>query len=289
LQPKLLKHTTSNHQSFKIWKNADPYLHNPWHFHPEIELTLIVRGMGTRFVGDNIQPYYDGDLVLIGENLPHEWRSEISPKNSDYQSKSLAIHFLKDFLGNTFYDLPEVGEINHLIHASRRGLKINDSTIAQKIYDELNYLLTINSFEKIIGLFEILNLIARAKDRELLSSDGFVESFSMANNHKINDIYQYIIKNFRQPIRLEEVAEQVFMTPNSFCRFFKKCTNKSFVQYLNEVRIGYACKLLLEDKFNISQIAYESGFNNLSNFNKNFKAITGKTPSEYFCKYLKEV
>lgn len=285
MKPQLIKHTPADRRSFKVWENANPYNHNPWHFHPEIELTLIVEGKGTRFIGDHIQAYRGGDLVLVGENLPHEWRSEAEKGKEDYSSRSLAIHFLRDFIGQKFYQLPEVSAINSLLNRAKRGILINSHSTIAKINRELKYLLHVEGIERILGLIDILNMVDKSEENQILSSDGFVDSFTTTTQYKINDIYQFINLNFKSPIKLEDVAEQVHMTRNSLCRYFKKCTNKSLIQYLNEVRIGYACKLLIEDKMSISQAAYECGFNNLSNFNKNFKQIKGKTPSEFLKVY----
>lgn len=288
MQPKLLKHVVPLEGSFKVWKNAHPYRHNPWHYHPEIEINLVENGTGTLFVGDHIEQYLEMDLFILGSNLPHEWRSEQNlVQQPDEFSSSLAIHFLGDFLGSPFYRIPETSELVNFIDRTKLGIKIKDVHTIEKVQTLIYDMLCQQGLAKLLTLLDVLQEIAKCKEFYYLCSEGFTQSFHGREHEKINVIYKYVIKNFKNKISLAEVADLVFMTPTAFCRFFKRCTHKSFVHYLNEIRTGYAKKLLLEDDFNIAQVAYESGFNNLSNFNKQFKQIHGLAPSEYKSKFLK--
>ena len=230
-----------------------------------------------------MQPYTDGDLVLLGANLPHEWRSDYQHQHQDdMASSSLAVHFLKDFPGKEFYIMPEAAALRKLLEAARQGIKINDSKTVATVQQQLKEMLaTIDSLERVIRLFSVLNTIVHSTNLEKLASEGFAASFQNTNQERINVVYKYVMQHFKDNISLEEIAASINMTPTAFCRYFRKSTHKSFVQYLNEIRIGYACKLLMEGKFTIAQIAYESGFRNLSNFNKHFKEIIGKTPTYY--------
>lgn len=275
-----MRHVETTHDSFKSWENHCPYLHNPWHYHPECEITYINKGRGVLFVGDQVLDYDKDALIFIGPNLPHEWRSDIK-ETPDFYSQTFAVHFNKDFPGQDFYKIPEATSVNRLLEQSVRGIKINDEHIKKEVKNKLLLLLKTKGIERISILLSILNNLALCENMELLSSRIFVSSIDEGHNHRMNQVYKYVMEHFRDEISVEQIAKEIFMTTTSFCRFFKKRTNKSFIQYVNDIRIGYACKLLLEQNHNISQIAYESGFENLSNFNKQFKKIKCVTPSKF--------
>ena len=280
MNPILMRHVESTQESFKAWQNASPYLHNPWHYHPECEITYINQGSGVLFVGDKVLNYKKDSLVLIGPNLPHEWRSDIK-ESPDFYSRSTAVHFNKDFPGKDFYKIPEASTINYLLAQSVRGIKINHALSKETVKEKLLLLLETKGIERINHLFSMLNNIANAPKKEFLSSYSFVASIEEGQNHRMNQVYRYVMANFKDQVTVKHLAEEVNMTATSFCRFFKKRTNKPFIQYLNEIRVGYACKLLFEENYTISQIAFESGFGNLSNFNKQFKKIKKVTPSQF--------
>jgi AraC-like DNA-binding protein len=280
MNPVLMRHVETTNESFKVWKNGKPYLHNPWHYHPEVEITLITNGEGVLFIGDKILNYKQNELIMIGSNLPHEWRSDIQQRN-DYFSECIAIHFNRDFTGEDFYKIPEAAPINNLFDLSARGIRVNDENAKRFIKEKLFLLIETRGIERIGILFSILHCIAFSPGIELLSSPGFVSSINERQNSRMNQIYKYAINHFKNPISVDFVARQLNMTTSSFCRFFKERTNKSFMKYINELRVGYACRLLIEENATISEIAYESGFENISNFNKQFKKIKEITPSQF--------
>ncbi|MCE6989702.1 AraC family transcriptional regulator [Dyadobacter sp. CY323] len=285
MKPVLMRHVaTPPDDSFKSWENAGPYLHNPWHYHPECEITYVNKGSGVLFIGDQVLNYKQDTLIMIGPNLPHEWRSD-SKENPDFHSQTFAVHFNKNFPGAEFYKIPEAAAVNHLLEQSVRGIQINDAKTKSIVKDKLMQLLNTKGLERISLLFSIFNNIVSCEEIELLSSLIFVNSIDEGQNHRMNKIYKYVMDHFRDQISVEEIACEVHMTTTSFCRFFKQRTNKSFIQYVNDIRIGYACKLLLQEDYNISQIAYESGFENLSNFNKQFKKIKNLTPRQFILNF----
>ena len=287
MKPILMRHVEAVSESFKIWKNEHPYLHNPWHYHPECEITFITKGHGTLFIGDRILDYGDNELVLIGPNLPHEWRSNIKV-HPDNHSQSLAVHFKPDCWGKDFGKIPEMSEVNKLLDNASRGILIKNKKAKEDIKEDLNKMNDAKGIVKMGILLSILGAIVNVKEIEFISSVGFVDSIQNDFNERINRIYEYVMKNFKSSISIEEVANNIFMTPTSFCHFFKKSTNKTFTQYVNEIRIGYACKLLYENKSNITMTAYESGFENLAHFNKQFKKVKGITPSQYLKQFIKK-
>lgn len=275
-----MRHVEATYESFKSWENWGPYRHNPWHFHPELEITFIYQGRGVLFVGDKVLDYDKNDLILMGSNLPHEWRSDIK-ESPDFFSRSLAVHFKRDFPGADFYKIPEANAINHLLQQSARGIKVTDQSTKETVKEKLMFLLHAKGIERVNTLFSILNCITLSPKNELLASQSFVNSIEEGQNARMNKIYRYVMANFKNEISVDQLAGEMSMTTTSFCRFFKQRTTKSFVQFVNEIRIGYACKLLHEGNYNIAQIAFECGFGNLSNFNKQFKKIKHNTPSQY--------
>ncbi|MBY5960246.1 AraC family transcriptional regulator [Membranicola marinus] len=285
MKPILMRHCEPRNESFKAWINSDPYVHNPWHFHPEFEFTYILRGKGTLFIGDSMESYAKDDLLVIGPNLPHELRSDIEEKPDNY-SQSISIHFKYDFLNESFYDLPEMVQLNELLGLANRGIRLTDNQAKDLIRDNITKLPYMNGMKRVVKLLEILEIVSSSNSLNLLSSNSFTESIDPGQDHRINKIYEYVMKNFRRPISNADVAGLVNMTNTSFCRYFKKRTNKSFISYLNEIRVGYACKLLLEGKHTVAEVAFECGYEYVSYFNKIFKEIKGMTPSEYVDEYF---
>ena len=280
MKPVLMRHVEAYSESFKSWKNEKPYRHNPWHYHPECEITFIIKGSGILFIGDRVLNYSENELVLIGPNLPHEWRSNIKEEPDNY-SQSIAVHFKPGSLGNDLYKIPEMQPINLLLDHSVRGIAVQYHPVKETVKNKLLQLIETEGIERISLLLSILNSIACTEKIDFLSSTGFVDSIQNDHDHRINKVYKYVMTNFKNQLSIDQIAAEISMTSTSFCRFFKKRTNKSFVQYVNEIRVGYACKLLYEDKFSISQVAFECGFDNLSNFNKQFKKIKQVTPSQF--------
>lgn len=286
MKPILRKVDTGNN-SFSIREDVFPYLYNHWHFHPEIELTFIRKGTGMRLVGDSIEQFTDGDLVLIGENLPHLWRNDAVyfEGREELFAEALAMHFRNDFWGEAFLQLPEMIPVKDLLEKAKLGIKIGGETKGL-IIPKMEEALQARGPERIALLLHILNTLAASKDCTSLSSEGFSKSYSLTNTDKINVVYNYTFTHFQRELSIKEVAGAVNLSPHSFCRYFKTRTLKTYWQFLLEVRIGYACKLLIENKLSVSSIAFECGFNNLSNFNRHFKSITGKTPLLYVKEYL---
>lgn len=266
-----------------IYKDlTGPHFNPIWHFHPEFQISYIAKGEGTRFVGDHVHNFTEGDLVMTGPNLPHLWRSYdkyFEPK-STLDTRGLVVYFDNKLFSKELLDHEEFYAINKLVEHSNRGIEFYGAT-PEKIYTLLIHLAELKGFKRILKLLEILDILAHANDYSLLASPSYVNSFKGGDSEKMSMVYDYVMSNFKEKIALDEVAEMLNMTTSSFCRYFKPRANKTFTKFVNEIRIGHARKLLLEDNFNISQISYECGFNALSNFNRQFKSITGLSPQEY--------
>lgn len=280
MKPLLMRHSEPIDESFKIWHNGNPYRHNPWHYHPECEITYISKGKGVLFIGDQMMEYGNDELVILGPNLPHEWRSDVGD-SPDLYSDSASIHFSQNFLGDYFYTLPEASLITKLLDHSIRGIKITDVRVKKELKTAINALRSTTGLPRIYKLLHILHVISVSDHPVYLSSNSFVASLDQDSDQRIQLIYQYVMKNFKRTLTIDESASVINMTATSFCRFFKERTHKSFVAYLHEVRVGYACRLLLEGKQTVSQVAYESGFGNISNFNKQFLKIKKLTPVQF--------
>lgn len=274
------------HETFRIQRNILPYFDAPWHYHPECELVLIEEGWGKRFVCDNIENFLPGDLVLLGANTPHVWKSDNIFYTGDYQlqSSAIIIQFAENAFGHDFLNLPEMRPIRHLIQLAQRGIRFKSAT-QQQVKEKISKLLQLEATQRLIGLIEILHLLASSADQVILGTPGFMSSMRHHDVHKINKVYEYTTHHFMQQISLETVAELADMNKASFCRYFKAKTKKTFTQYLNEIRIGYACHLLIEGNLSVSQIAYTCGFQHPAYFNKIFKAIKAQTPLTYQQQY----
>jgi AraC-like DNA-binding protein len=281
MKPQLLKVSTGPAHSFSVRQDLFP-INNRWHYHPEVELIHIKKGNGTQFVGDKIRQFSAGDVVLVGSQLPHYWRFDdaYSIESAGISADVRVAHFCENFWGDTFLQLPENKMIKTVLDKARRGIKVTGKT-KLVVADLLEKMLKAEGSERIILLMEALNAIAACSQVVVLSSIGFRHQYNAEENDRINAIYEYSMANFRNKIHLEQIASVANISPSSFCRYFKSRTNKTYSQFLIEIKVGHACKLLIENKVIIKQLCYESGFNNFASFHKYFKQITGKSPLIY--------
>jgi len=258
-----------------------------WHFHPEYQLFIVLKGTGTRFVGDHVQPFKAGDLVLTGPNLPHLWRSDQEYFEGDKQlwTEGVVIYFPENFFANQFLEKIETYSIRQLLIRSTRGISFRGKT-AEKVQRTMLSLLSKRDFDSVLQLLKILHVLAESDEYVLLANPGYTNSLKESDTERMNKVHAYVMKNFREKITLNEVAALANMTPSSFSRYFKTHANKTFSEFLAGIRIGYSCKLIIEKKMNITQTCYDSGFNTLSNFNRQFKALTQFTPMEYRRRYV---
>ncbi|CAG4993239.1 HTH-type transcriptional activator RhaR [Dyadobacter sp. CECT 9275] len=282
MKPQLLKVPKDLQQSFSIRRDVVLYFYNRWHYHPEMELVHIEQGSGTQFIGDNIQNFQNGDLLLIGPNLPHYWRCDEKyfKGESDLYAQATVLHFLPDLFGKTFLNLPENKSIKDLFQKAQWGIKLLGDT-SEKVKRLMQSLLDHSSGNSIILLLEILETLAQCPEVKMLSNTYYHQEFDAYDTDRINEIYKYSLSNFHKKISIEEIAGVANISPHSFCRYFKSRSRKTYSQFLLELRIGHACKLLIEEKLSVAQICYESGFNNFANFNKYFKINTGMSPLQY--------
>ncbi|MGB5553406.1 MAG: AraC family transcriptional regulator [Flavobacteriaceae bacterium] len=247
-----------------------------WHYHPEIELVYVKGGSGKRQIGSHVSYFSKGDLILIGSNLPH---CGFTDKLTGNESETV-IQMKGDFLGNDFFNIPEMKKIQGLFEMAKGGISFHGKT-KNKIGEKMEILEYQSDFQRLLSILNILNELAKSEEFKILNAEGFSMEAEVKDNDRINMVFNHVKSNFREEITLEEIADLSSMTIPSFCRYFKKITNKTFVQFVNEYRLVHASKLLAEKPMSITEVCFESGFNNFSHFNKQFKAFTGQNPSEY--------
>ncbi len=264
-----------------IEKN-EPYYNSPFHYHPEFELAYVKEGFGKRIIADKIESFYAGDLVFLGSGLPHVWQNDdIFHKGfANFRSKFVIVHFRKEIFSDEMMQLQESSKLNDLFARSARGIKIVGKT-QEVITEKLSRLNAKKGLDRFIGLLEILHIISLSKETEFISYKGYSGRLANQKIDRLAEVYNYVSENFNREISLTDVARMTNLTPPAFCRLFKKRTNRHFVSYLNDVRISKACQQLLETDLNISEIAFQSGYKTVSNFNKIFKKNIGTSPKAY--------
>jgi len=289
MKPQLHKLPVDADASF-LYKTLDcNYFTNPWHFHKEFELVLIDKSSGTRFIGDNVCHFEDGDLCLIGSNIPHLYRNgeEYYAKNSKLKARSVFIHFTRDFLGGHFFEIPEMKLVNRLLEKAPLAFDIQGKT-KEFTCERLYRMQSEKPAQRLLSLLEILIKLSHSHELHSLLSAGFSANTS-GDSDKINQAFQFILKNYTEEIYIQDIASKLNMSVAAFSRYFKHHTRKTFSDFVTEIRIGHACKMLMENNYSISEISYQSGFENLSNFYRHFKKITGIIPKEYRSRFLKTI
>jgi AraC-like DNA-binding protein len=259
-----------------------PHFDPNWHFHPHYQLFTVMEGTGKRLIGDSVQTFEPGDTVFLGPDVPHLWRSDPGyfEPGSSLATHGIVLYFQEDFLGKDFLEKPEMLALRQLFLDSKRGIEYKGA-LREHIRNELVLLNHAEGFKSIIQLLTLLDKLAHEPGGAPISSYGYVNTYKISETERMQKVHNYVLQHFFQEIRLGDVASLAGMTEAAFCRYFKARSNKTFIDFVNEIRIGHACKLLLEDKWTIAQIAYDSGFDSLSNFNRNFKRYIGHTPREY--------
>ena len=271
----------TTHKKMSIVRSVTPCFDAAWHFHPEIELIYITKSNGLRFVGDSVEPFCPGELVMVGSYLPHLWRSDLTyyDKDSTQKVDTIITKFTIDFLGNEIFERPDFSDIKSLLNKSKFGICFGEQ-VGRDLHDDLINLPDLPAVEQYIKLLSILHKLSLADDKRVLSSSDMRES-TTESSERIDTVVRYISDNYATSIGLDDIADVACMTTNSFCRFFKKTTNKSFTQFLNEVRIRNASRLLVQDDISVSSVCYAVGYNSITNFNKQFKQIMGATPKGF--------
>ncbi len=287
MKPLFHKVPTSIQSSFEVRHDIKPNFGKLWHYHPELELHYVARGEGVRFIGDNISNFSSGEVILLGENLPHTWRcnEEYYQNSSKLDVEAIVIHFLPDCLGKDFINLPESFLIPKLFEKAKRGMILNGKA-KEELISLMKSAPDANQIDKLIILLHILKVLSETEEyTEITSSHAFYQS-NESDSIRLNKIYNYTLSNYKREITLAEIASYSNLSVTSFCRYFKMMTKKTYYDFLIEIRISHACRLLIENKIPTEMICFECGFNNVSNFYRHFKKVTEITPMEYKKRYL---
>lgn len=280
LKPTLESLQTFTGSSFLVRRFNEKAFSAPYHFHPEIELTLILKGEGKRYVGNNMSHYTTGDLILLGPNLPHCWKSEKITKGR-INASSVVLQFRQDCLGKDFFEKKELLYVAKLLQKSVHGIQFQKlpAAAAGKKLEELED--QADPFKKLLGFLELLQLLAKSKETILLDKQKNKASFSPTDHSRINNVMAYVVDHFKKEITLEKAAAVAGMTPTAFCKYFKRLTRKTFIETVMDYKINYAMQQLVNTDHPISHISYESGFGDVSHFYKTFRNRKNLSPLRY--------
>ncbi|SFC15666.1 AraC-type DNA-binding protein [Parapedobacter composti] len=287
MKPLFHKVPTQMQSSFSVRHDVQENFGSLWHYHPELELHHVIRGRGVRFIGDNIGNFSEGEVLLLGSNLPHMWRcnEEYYQNNPERKVEAIVIHFLPDCLGRDFLSLPETYLIPKLLEQARKGMKFSGRS-REKLIELMHRAMTATYIDRLIILLNILKTASETDEYvPIASAHAFYKSNEM-DAARFNRVCTYTLSNYKKVITLEDIASVANLSVTSFCRYFKLMTKKTYYDFLIEIRISHACRLLVEDLLPTEVICFECGFNNVSNFYRHFKKVSGMTPLEYKKRYL---
>jgi len=277
----LEKIVLNENASFSIGIFQDNLDKSTWHYHDNYEISFITEGNGKRIVADSIEEFQPGDLVFIGRNLPHVWiadKESLSPKKCSLEM--VFLQFQSETLSQELLALPEFNYVAKALALSDRGIRMTGQTLNEvsEIMLQLPYL---KSFERFLHFFKLMDIIGRSEEILPLASKDYINMRFSTKNKRIKTIHEFLMKNYREAVDLKQLAALVNMAEGSLCRFFKTHVGITIFEYLNQIKVEFACKLLMDKNLSILDVGLDSGFNNLSHFNKQFKKITKLPPKEY--------
>ncbi|MEM7657763.1 MAG: AraC family transcriptional regulator [Bacteroidota bacterium] len=287
MKPIFEKIPFATQQLIKLKQVPEPEMSMPYHYHPELEICLTENREGKRFVGNRVEAFERIDLVFLGENLPHCF---IGTPESASDSVVTVLQFRLQTLGEDFLKLPELHHWQELLRKSEQGLRIGGEA-KHKIRAMLYEMLEASPFSRLLLLLQIMQLLSENTEYQLLSSERFTNQYHKLDYHRLNDVYNFIVQNLSGEIRLSEAAKVANLSETAFCRFFKQRTLKTFTEVVNEMRISYACDLIIKGKLNritVQELGKMAGYPNTSNFNRQFKRITQMTPAQYAREFFEQ-
>jgi AraC-like DNA-binding protein len=252
-----------------------------WHYHNNFEISFITEGSGKRIVADSIEEFQPGDLVFIGRNLPHVWIADKEPRTPTSRTLEMVyLQFTSEVVSQQMLSLPEFKYIAKAMTFSERGIQIVGQTLNEvsEIMLQLPYL---KSFDRMLHFLSLMDIIGRSETNIQLASKEYLRVRFTTGNKRIAAIHEYLMNHYREEVDLRRLADLINMAEGSLCRFFKMNMGMTVFEYLNQIKVEFACKLLMDPDLSIMEVCLDSGFNNLSHFNKQFKKINGLPPSEY--------
>jgi len=267
--------------SFYIGIFQDNLEKSTWHYHNNYEISFITEGSGKRIVADSIEEFHPGDLIFIGKKLPHVWIADKDTSSPSGRTlETVFLQFADDVLPNELLFLPEFENVNRAIKLAERGMKIVGETLNEvsRIMLQLPYM---KHFERMISFYNIMDIIGKSDSVELLTSEEYLKKRFTTSSKRIGLIHEYLMNHYKEEIDLDKLAELVSLAKGSLCRLFKAEMGTTIFEYLNKIKVDYACNLLMDEDHSVVDVSFDSGFNNLSHFNKQFKKQTNLTPSDY--------
>jgi AraC-like DNA-binding protein len=272
----------SENSSYIVKEEIAAQFSAPFHFHKGYEFTYIVNGHGKFYGGDSLLNFTAGDIYLFGIGFPHYFINDKSFVRSGELARSIVIQFQEDFLGGDFYLQPEFLKVKALLNTAYRGIKItNPSARLKKLIMDAPKITELRGLINLLQILETVSLL-KMEDITIISTNAFENSMvTKKKENKLDEVYKYVLENFKDEITIQKAASLAFMNESAFCRYFKRRTHKTLSQFVNHVRVTHAVRLLTEEDISISKLCFECGFNNLSYFNRQFKSITGTTPYSY--------
>lgn len=268
-------------ESFSVGIFQDNLEKSNWHYHDSYEISFITEGSGKRIVGDSIEEFYPGDLVFLGRNLPHVWIAEKDRHEPTGRALEMVyLRFLPELVFPNLVSLPEFFNLKKAVELSDRGIQIVGDTLNEvsQLMLQLPYL---KSFDRMLTFLKILDIIGKSESNITLTGKEYLSSRFVSGNRRIETIHNYLMNHYREDINLQQIAALVSMAEGSVCRYFKSQTGVALFEYLNKIKIEFACKLLMDPDLNINEVCFDSGFNNLSHFNKQFRKVKGLPPTQY--------
>ena len=286
MKPFYQKLVTSPTQSVIFFDEEKPHFKVPWHFHPEIEILFVFKSSGTSYIGDSINSFNKGAISIIGENVPHWWKSDKKYFDGQIKDgiKALIIQFKKEIFDTNFINIPEMNSIKELLEKSKRGIQFLGKS-REQLGKQMVKIFKLKEIKRITELILLLDIMANTNEYKFHASIGYSKIINTYDFYRFNKIHEFMVNNFTRQISLKDVCNIVNMSPTALCRYFKKHTGKTLFSFLNEIRIGHACKLMIEENTSVSNACFGSGFNNLSHFNYQFKRKMNLTPTEYLLAY----
>jgi len=272
--------------SFRVQTERSAHFYDSIHYHPEHQITVILKGEGTRFIGNHVEHFQPGEVYFIGRNVPHVFKCDTSyyEGNSQLEASSISVFFKDETFGPQFFEIPEMAHIKRLLELASLGVRI-DGEDRNRTVEILNSIEAQDGFQRFQSLLSILDICSKSDSLQTLSSVRYTSPSKDSENERINVVFQFLSKNFREEVSLAQIASIANMTPNAFCRYFKQRTGKAFTVFLNEIRVESAAKLIAGSTENFGNIAHECGFNSISYFNRQFKRIMQTSPMAYRNKY----
>jgi AraC-like DNA-binding protein len=278
MKPVFQRLTTEPEEGFAFKEFRSAGFGCPWHTHPEYELILVIQGHGYRIVGDNFSRLSNGDLVLVGPGLPHIWQN--TPAKNGGSVHCLLVQFEDEWLGERLLRLPAMEPVRRLLHRASRGLRVGGKTHS-RVAGLMKQMTQVKGMDRFLIFLEVLVALAGSEDCEPIASPGFAANTTHFDQERMDRVFQFLNRQLDRTIRLSEAARIVHLSEGAFSRFFRTHAGKTFPQFVNELRIGRACHLLMEEDLNITEIAYRCGFTNLSNFNRQFRKLKSLSPHEF--------